>query len=120
MMELVRRYADWWNLQANHIDRLPRLAPTAGAARLSVQQMVGFVRSGGDPNAVREVSTRRFGHLGSGLVCGDADELIRHFAGLAAQRVERFYVWFADFAIPDSLDEFGESVINAFAHSTAS
>jgi alkanesulfonate monooxygenase SsuD/methylene tetrahydromethanopterin reductase-like flavin-dependent oxidoreductase (luciferase family) len=120
MMELVRRYADWWNLQANHLDRLPRLAPAAGTARVSVQQMVGFVRSESDPNAVREVSTRRFGHLGSGLVCGDADELIQHFAGLAAQRVERFYVWFADFAIPDSLHEFGESVIKAFAHSAAS
>jgi alkanesulfonate monooxygenase SsuD/methylene tetrahydromethanopterin reductase-like flavin-dependent oxidoreductase (luciferase family) len=120
MMELVRRYADWWNLQANHLDRLPRLAPAAGTARVSVQQMVGFVRSESDPNAVREVSTRRFGHLGSGLVCGDADELIQHFAGLAAQRVERFYVWFADFAIPDSLHEFGESVIKVFAHSAAS
>ena len=120
MMELVRRYADWWNLQANHLDRLPQLAPAAGTARVSVQQMVGFARSGSDPNAVREVSTRRFGHLGSGLVCGDADDLIQHFAGLAAQRVERFYVWFADFAIPDSLHEFGESVIKAFAHSAAS
>jgi hypothetical protein len=76
--------------------------------------MVGFVRAGSDPGAVREVSTRRFGHLGPGLVCGDADELIEHFAGLAAQRVERCYVWFADFAVPDSLAEFGESVIKAF------
>ncbi len=115
MMELVRRYADWWNLPANHIDKLPKLASAAGAARVSVQQMVGFVRAGSDPNTVREVSNRRFGNLGSGLVCGDADELIAHFSGLAAQRVERFYVWFADFAVPDSLHEFGESVIKAFA-----
>jgi alkanesulfonate monooxygenase SsuD/methylene tetrahydromethanopterin reductase-like flavin-dependent oxidoreductase (luciferase family) len=114
MMELVRKYADWWNLQANHMDRLPKLAPEAGTARVSVQQMVGFVRSGSDPNVVREVSTRRFGNLGSGLVCGDADELIQHFAGLADQGVERFYVWFADFAVPDSVLEFGESVIKAF------
>jgi alkanesulfonate monooxygenase SsuD/methylene tetrahydromethanopterin reductase-like flavin-dependent oxidoreductase (luciferase family) len=114
MMELVRRYADWWNLQANHLDRLPKLAPAAGTARISIQQMVGFVRSGSDPNKVRDVSTRRFGHLGPGLVCGDADELIAHFNGLATQRVERFYVWFADFAVPDSLAEFGESVIKAF------
>ncbi|MGH3553351.1 MAG: LLM class flavin-dependent oxidoreductase [Mycobacterium sp.] len=110
-MELVRRYADWWNLPANHIDRLARLAPAAGSARVSVQQMVGFVRRGADPNAVREVSTRRFGHLGRGLVCGDAGELVAHFAGLAAQGVERFYVWFADFAAPESLHEFGETVI---------
>jgi alkanesulfonate monooxygenase SsuD/methylene tetrahydromethanopterin reductase-like flavin-dependent oxidoreductase (luciferase family) len=114
MMELVRKYADWWNLQANHIDRLPKLAAAAGTARLSVQQMVGFARSGSDPGAVREVSTRRFGNLGAGLVCGDAEELVQYFSGLAAARVERFYVWFADFAAPDSLHEFGESVIKTF------
>ncbi|HZC54013.1 MAG TPA: LLM class flavin-dependent oxidoreductase, partial [Mycobacterium sp.] len=114
MMELVRNYADWWNLQADRLDRLPKLAPKAGSARVSVQQMIGFVRSGDDPNAVREVSGRRFGNLGSGLVCGDADELIQHFAALAAQGVERFYVWFADFTVPDSLRKFGESVIKAF------
>lgn len=115
MMELVVKYADWWNLPANHLNRLPRLAPAAGSARISVQQMVGFVRSGADARAVRAVSTRRFGHLGPGLVCGDAEELLEHFAGLAAQRVERFYVWFADLAASDSLAEFGESVIKAFA-----
>ncbi|OBH52538.1 LLM class flavin-dependent oxidoreductase [Mycobacterium sp. E2479] len=114
MMELVRKYADWWNLPANQLDRLPKLAPAAGTARISIQQMVGFVRSGSDPDTVRQVSARRFGNLGSGLVCGDADELIGHFSGLAAQRVERFYVWFADFAAPESLHEFGESVIKAF------
>lgn len=114
MMELVRNHADWWNLQANHIDRLPKLAPAAGSARVSVQQMIGFATSGSDPDKVREVSTRRFGNLGPGLVCGDADELIGYFADLAAQRVERFYVWFADFAAPQSLHEFGESVIKMF------
>lgn len=115
MMELVRTHADWWNLPANHLDKLPELAPAAGTARVSMQQMVGFVRTGSDPDKVREVSTRRFGNLGSGLVCGDAHELIGHFSGLAAQGVERFYVWFADFAAPESLHEFGESVIKGFA-----
>lgn len=114
MMELVRRYADWWNLPAHQLDKLPTLAAAAGRARLSIQQMVGFVRSGADPDTVREVSTRRFGNLGSGLVCGDAHELVGHFSGLARQGVERFYVWFADFAAPDSLHEFGESVIKPF------
>jgi hypothetical protein len=114
MMELVRRYADWWNIPANHLDRLPELAPVSGSARVSVQQMVGFVRRDSDPNAVRELSNRRFGNLGSGLVCGDADELSGHFANLSGQGVERFYVWFADFAAPESLHEFGETVIKAF------
>src|SRR6201993_2549129 len=33
-MELVRRYADWWNISVNRIDRLARLAPTAAPARV--------------------------------------------------------------------------------------
>ncbi|WP_236976704.1 MULTISPECIES: LLM class flavin-dependent oxidoreductase [Mycobacterium] len=119
MMKLVAEHADWWNLQANHLERLPRLVGSAGSARISVQQMVGFVRAGADPAAVHEVSTRRFGHLGSGLVCGDADELIGHFAGLAAQRVARSYVWFADFAAPQSVSEFGETVIKNFPRPAA-
>jgi alkanesulfonate monooxygenase SsuD/methylene tetrahydromethanopterin reductase-like flavin-dependent oxidoreductase (luciferase family) len=114
MMELVRNHADWWNLQADHIELLPKLAPSAGSARISVQQMIGFAHSGADPDTVREVSTRRFGVLGAGLVCGDAEQLTQHFAGLAAQGVQRFYVWFADFAKPESLHEFGETVIKTF------
>jgi alkanesulfonate monooxygenase SsuD/methylene tetrahydromethanopterin reductase-like flavin-dependent oxidoreductase (luciferase family) len=114
MMELVRRYADWWNIPANHIDRLAELAPAAGSARVSIQQMIGFVRKDSDPAKVREVSARRFGNLGSGLVCGDADELSGHFSDLSGQGVERFYVWFADFAAPESLHEFGETVIKPF------
>jgi alkanesulfonate monooxygenase SsuD/methylene tetrahydromethanopterin reductase-like flavin-dependent oxidoreductase (luciferase family) len=115
MMELVRRRADWWNLPCHRIDELPRLAPAARPARVSVQQMVGFIGSDADPVAVREVSTRRFGHLGAGLVCGDARALIEHFASLADHGVERFYVWFADFAAPDTLAAFGASVISGFA-----
>jgi hypothetical protein len=33
---------------------------------------------------------------------------------LSGQGVERFYVWFADFAAPESLREFGETVIKTF------
>ncbi len=116
MMELVRRHADWWNIPANHVDRLAELAPAAGSARVSIQQMVGFIRKDSDPVKVREVSARRFGNLGSGLICGDADELSGHFGHLSGQGVERFYVWFSDFAAPESLHEFGETVIKTFPH----
>jgi alkanesulfonate monooxygenase SsuD/methylene tetrahydromethanopterin reductase-like flavin-dependent oxidoreductase (luciferase family) len=114
MMELVRKHADWWNIPANHIDKLADLAPAAGSAGVSIQQMIGFVRKDSDPEKVRETSARRFGNLGSGLVCGDADELSGHFSKLSGQGVERFYVWFADFAAPESLHEFGETVIKNF------
>ncbi|MHC9296318.1 LLM class flavin-dependent oxidoreductase [Mycobacterium sp. LTG2003] len=112
-MELVRTYADWWNIPSHQLDRLPHLLPTVGSARVSLQQMVGFVGRGADRAAVTERSNRLFGHLGSGLVCGDAAEITQHFAGLTTQGVERFYVWFADFAAPQTLSEFAETVINA-------
>lgn len=113
MMALVRAHADWWNIPSHQLDRLPALLPTVGSARASLQQMVGFVGRGADRTAVTERSTRLFGHLGDGLVCGDATELTAHFAELAAQGVERFYVWFADFAAPQTISEFAETVINA-------
>jgi alkanesulfonate monooxygenase SsuD/methylene tetrahydromethanopterin reductase-like flavin-dependent oxidoreductase (luciferase family) len=110
-MDLVRRHADWWNVPSHQLDRLPALLPTVGEVRVSVQQMVGFIGADADRDEVTAVSTRRFGHLGSGLVCGDAAQLVEHFGGLSAQGVERFYVWFADFAQPATLVEFAETVI---------
>jgi alkanesulfonate monooxygenase SsuD/methylene tetrahydromethanopterin reductase-like flavin-dependent oxidoreductase (luciferase family) len=117
-MDLVRRYADWWNVPSHQLDRLSRLRPNGGSARVSVQQMVGFVGKGADRQSVIEVSTRRFGYLGKGLVCGDATELGDYFAGLSDQGVERFYVWFADFARPDTLAEFAETVMQTKGNST--
>jgi alkanesulfonate monooxygenase SsuD/methylene tetrahydromethanopterin reductase-like flavin-dependent oxidoreductase (luciferase family) len=114
MLDVVRRYADWWNLPATKVDQLPTLLPAIGSARASVQQMVGFARKGSDPRKVREVSERRWGHLGPGLVCGDAGELVEYFVGLSNHGAQRFYVWFADSAPPDSVEEFGATVISAF------
>ena len=111
MLDLVRQHADWWNLPANAVHRLPELLGSIGSARASVQQMVGFVRRGDDAEAVAEKAQRRWAQLGSGLVCGNADRLRAYFADLEGQGVQRFYVWFADFAPPESIAEFGESVI---------
>lgn len=113
-LELVRRHADWWNLPATLVHRLPEFLPLIGSARPSVQQMVGFAGKGSDAAKVRETSARRWGHLGPGLVSGTAAELVDHFGRLAENGAERFYVWFADSAHPDTIHEFGESVITHF------
>ncbi|MBI3692948.1 MAG: LLM class flavin-dependent oxidoreductase, partial [Mycolicibacterium aromaticivorans] len=114
MLELVRRHADWWNLPATYVGDLPRLVPAIGTARASVQQMVGFIGRDADGDEVADKSRRRWGHLGPGLVCGRADELIAYFARLRDQGAQRFYIWFADFGAPESIAEFGETVIGAF------
>jgi alkanesulfonate monooxygenase SsuD/methylene tetrahydromethanopterin reductase-like flavin-dependent oxidoreductase (luciferase family) len=113
MLGLVRDHADWWNLPATYVERLPEFLPKIGSARASVQQMVGFVGRDADRDAVIGKSQRRWGQLGAGLVCGDAGELADHFATLADQGAQRFYVWFADFAPPETIREFGETVIAA-------
>jgi alkanesulfonate monooxygenase SsuD/methylene tetrahydromethanopterin reductase-like flavin-dependent oxidoreductase (luciferase family) len=111
MLGLVREHADWWNLPATYVDRLPEFLPKIGTAKATVQQMTGFVRSGDDPAATTDKAQRRFGHLGPGLVCGDAHALSAHFRRLEDQGARRFYVWFADFAPPETITEFGETVI---------
>lgn len=111
VLELVRGHATWWNLPVSHLDRLESLKSEVGSARVSVQQMVGFVGREVDADQVRAQSERRFGYLGEGLVVGDAARLAEHFAELTERGVERFYVWFADFAAPRTLAEFGETVI---------
>jgi len=113
MLELTRRYADWWNLPATHVHKLPELLPSIGSARASVQQMVGFARHDQGVAAVAETAQRRFGRLGSGLVCGDSAALVEHFRLLERQGAQRFYIWFADFAPPESIAEFAETVIKA-------
>ncbi|WP_327100583.1 LLM class flavin-dependent oxidoreductase [Nocardia vinacea] len=111
LLELVRGYATWWNLPAPQLNRLTELRPEIGSARVSVQQMVGFVGHGRDAAEVHARSTRRFGQLGDGLVVGDAAQLVAHFGDLVERGVERFYVWFTDFAAPETLAEFGAKVI---------
>ncbi|MCV7317021.1 LLM class flavin-dependent oxidoreductase [Mycolicibacillus parakoreensis] len=113
MLDLVRRHADWWNLPAPDVGALPDLAPAVGPAHVSVQQMVGFIGAGADADTVVTAARRRFGRLGAGLVCGRADELIDYFAVLRRQGAQRFYVWFSDFAAPESIAEFGADVIAA-------
>jgi alkanesulfonate monooxygenase SsuD/methylene tetrahydromethanopterin reductase-like flavin-dependent oxidoreductase (luciferase family) len=113
-MELVREFADWWNLDVRYLDSFEgdgfeELKARAGTARVSIQEMVAFVPPGADREAIAETALRRFGH--SRPVVGSGEELRNHFAKRAQQGVERSYVWFCDFAPPETLAAFGEEVI---------
>ncbi len=108
-LALVRAHADWWNVPVHELHRLDELRDQAGEARVSVQAMVALVPDEASRAEVTAVATRRFGGTGMGkqLVIGDTDELVDHFTRLRAGGVERFYVWFADFAPVSTLDRFG-------------
>ncbi|MCB0994815.1 MAG: LLM class flavin-dependent oxidoreductase [Acidimicrobiales bacterium] len=115
-LALVAEHADWWNLPIYALDRYDELRSQVGNARVSTQEMVGFVPSEEKRAAIEDLALKRFGPnaFGSSLFIGNGDELTEHFAARREQGVERFYVWFADFAKSDTLEGFGDGVISSF------
>ena len=115
-LKLVAEFADWCNLDVRYLDRLEgealqTLRGQIGDARISAQQMVAYVPEGADRQAVAHAALRRFGR--SAPVVGSGAELVDHFGRLAERGVERIYAWFCDFAPPETLAGFGETVIRA-------
>ena len=115
-LKIVSDHADWWNLPIYALDKLDELRPQAGDARVSIQEMVAFVPSEDARADVVALAQKRFGTtgLGSNVFIGTADELCEHYEERCARGVERFYVWFLDFAKPETLAAFGRDVIPAF------
>ncbi len=73
--------------------------------------MVTFVANESDRERVVEAASRRFGVMGGGRLTGTPNELVDIYGALVDRGVERFYVWFTDFADPVTLDAFGATVI---------
>jgi alkanesulfonate monooxygenase SsuD/methylene tetrahydromethanopterin reductase-like flavin-dependent oxidoreductase (luciferase family) len=117
-LALVREHAGWWNVPVHSLDRLDEGRAEVGDARVSLQTMVALVPSEAERGKVTELFARRFGAwtLGDAAAVGTVPELVDHFAKLRARGVERCYVWFADFAPPETLARFGE-VMEAVAWS---
>ncbi len=109
-MELVAAHADWWNVHIGIVDKLDEMRSRAGRARCSVQVQVAFVPSEAQRGEIAATARRRFGDI---PVVGTAPELVEYFGSLAERGVERVYVWFCDFAPPETLAAFGERVIGS-------
>ena len=113
-LELVREFADWWNLDVRYLDELAgnafqQLRGQAGNARVSVQEMVAYVARAQDRAVVTKMALQRFGYSKPLIATGP--ELVEHFQRRAELGVERTYVWFCDFAAAETLAGFGEEVI---------
>lgn len=107
-LALVREYADWWNVPLHQIEALANRRDEAGDARVSVQQMVALVPSEAERADVTALVQRRYG--GMKPIIGTVPELVDHFSALHAQGVDRFYVWFADFAPGPTLQRFSDVI----------
>lgn len=113
-LKIVRDFADWWNLDIRHRDKFEsdkfrQMREQVGNVRVSIQLMVAYVPHGADRAAVAEAAQRRFGY--SSPFVGTGTELVDYFGGFARHGVERIYVWFCDFAAPETLAGFGSEVI---------
>lgn len=110
-MAIVAEHADIWNCPIYALDRFDQLRDSSGGAKPSIQEMIGFIGSEDDRDAITDMAQQRFAQMGDGLTLGSAPELVDHFGALIDRGVERFYTWFTDFAPPDTLDAFGSNVI---------
>jgi alkanesulfonate monooxygenase SsuD/methylene tetrahydromethanopterin reductase-like flavin-dependent oxidoreductase (luciferase family) len=111
-MELVAEHADWWNVPIHQLDRLDDMLARAGDARVSIQRMYTFSPEGADRAAIEATAEKRF--RSSSRVVGGRAEMLDHFHAMHEQGVERFYVWFTDFAPTETLEAFGAEVITTF------
>jgi alkanesulfonate monooxygenase SsuD/methylene tetrahydromethanopterin reductase-like flavin-dependent oxidoreductase (luciferase family) len=114
-MRLVAEHADWWNVHTHIVDKLDEMRPLAGTARCSLQVQVAFVPPSGPREEIEATARRRFGKT---PVVGTAAELVDYFSSLQERGVERAYVWFCDFAAPETLAAFGAAVIGQFNGAT--
>jgi hypothetical protein len=115
-MKLVAAHADWWNVHTGIVDKLDEMRPFSGNARCSLQLQVAFVPSGGSREEITQVAQRRFGTT---PIVGTGPELVDYFGSLCGRGVERVYVWFCDFAPPETLLAFGHDVIGQFGPAQA-
>ncbi len=113
-MQLVAAHADWWNVHTHIVDRLDEMRPLSGNARCSLQVQLALVPSPASRHEIEATARRRFGAI---PVVGTAPELVDYFGALQERGVERVYAWFCDFAPPETLAAFGDTVIRQFGGS---
>jgi len=110
-LALVEKHAHWWNCPTHCLGGFDEARRHVGKARISIQELVTFVHSETEREATVTTAMRRFASTSDAPCVGNAEELSQHFAARRASGVERFYVWFTDFATPETLAAFGRTVI---------
>jgi alkanesulfonate monooxygenase SsuD/methylene tetrahydromethanopterin reductase-like flavin-dependent oxidoreductase (luciferase family) len=111
-LALVREHADWWNLPISGMDRLDELKDRVGDARVSIQLTVALVPSEAERAEVTATVHRRYGGtlMEEHLALGTIEELVEQFRSYHQRGIERFAVWFTDFAPPETLRRFAEVI----------
>ena len=98
----MREYADWWNVAISALDRVDELRDQVGDVRVSIQRTVAVVPSEAERESITETTRRRWGGtvMSEHVALGTTSELIDHFGAQHERGIDRFYIWFTDFAPP--------------------
>lgn len=112
-LALAAHHATWWNCPTYALPRFGELRQKVGDARPSLQVMISLVPDEASRPEVTALTERRFGQDRPDIVLGTAPEVAERLARWMDDGVERFYPWFCDFAVPETLEAFGAEVISA-------
>lgn len=107
-LTLAREHADWWNVTAPKIDRIPELRGKVAPARVSAQVMVALDRPDELPGAPLERAKRQFSTFPTGIIGGSVDQV---HAEIAALDVERVYVWLSPPQTSAAVEAFADGVM---------
>ena len=109
-LRLARDHADWWNITAPRLHRLPEVRDQVAPARISAQLMVALDRPGEPTGAALARARANFPTFSSGIVGGEPARIAEEIAALD---VERLYVWPAPPIEPWAIEAFAALVIPA-------
>jgi alkanesulfonate monooxygenase SsuD/methylene tetrahydromethanopterin reductase-like flavin-dependent oxidoreductase (luciferase family) len=111
-VRLAREHADWWNITAPRMDKLPLVRDQVAPARVSAQLMVALDRPGEDAGSALARAKANFPTFPTGIVGGEPRQIAEEIAALA---VERLYVWIAPPIDAWAIETFADRVMNARA-----
>lgn len=89
-LELVRKYADWWNCPSMSRHRLAELAPHTGPARISVNYSISF--SGNVPERMNRDSPEDRTVTQAGVLVGSPKEISDQMRADRALGAEHFVI----------------------------
>ncbi len=109
-LRLARDHADWWNITAPRIDKLPLVRDQVAPAQVSAQLMIALDRPGEATGTALDRTKRQFPTFPTGIVGGTPEQIK---AEIEALDVERVYVWLAPPLDAWAIEAFAEKIIHA-------
>jgi alkanesulfonate monooxygenase SsuD/methylene tetrahydromethanopterin reductase-like flavin-dependent oxidoreductase (luciferase family) len=108
-LRLAREHADWWNITAPRIDKLPLVRDQVAPARVSAQVMIALDRPGESEGTALARTKAQYPTFPTGIIGGSPAQIREE---LAALDVERIYAWLAPPLDTWAIEAFADLIVN--------